>query len=179
LSITPPPSQQWQHIVTSVQQELFSIAEDERQWIEQHLANIHELQLQMQQLFTQADGLNQCCQCQGGCCDHGHNHMTLVNLLSSLLAHKLPKADFNKSCPFMGSHGCTLTVETRPFNCVTFICDKIENRMSASQREEFYDLEHQLRAQYLAFDQRFIGSSMRGLLIRSTRMAGNKFLAHV
>ncbi len=171
------PAEQWHQIVASIQQELCCLAEDERQWIEQHLANIHKLQAELHQLFIQADGIGQCRECKGGCCERGNNHMTLVNVLSGLLSNNLPAADFSQSCPFMDAQGCTLAVQTRPFNCVTFICDKIEDRMNAEQCQQFYALERQLRAQYQVFDQRYIGSSLRGLFIRSQSMAGNKFLA--
>ncbi|MDY0191307.1 MAG: hypothetical protein RBR22_11285 [Desulfuromonas sp.] len=171
------PAQRWQQIVASIQQELCCVPEDELQWIKQNLVNIHALQSELHQLFIAGDGLNQCQECQGDCCDLGNNHMTLVNVLSGLLFNNLPAANFAQSCPFMGAHGCTLAVQTRPFNCVTFICERIEARLSAEQCQEFYALEKQLRAQYQAFDQRYIGSSLRGLLIRSQSMPGSKFLA--
>lgn len=171
------PARRWQQIVVAVQQELSCASEDERQWIEQQLANIHELQRQLQHLFIQADGFNQCQHCGGECCVLGNNHMTLVNLLSGLLYDNLPAADFNRSCPFMNDHGCALAVETRPFNCVTFICERIEQQLSRQQLEQFYAMERQLRELYLAFDHRYAGSSLRGLLIRSRSMAGSHFLA--
>jgi len=177
MSIVSSPAEQWRQIIVSIQQELCCVPEGERQWMEQHLANIHKLQAELHQLFLDADGANQCQLCQGGCCERGNNHMTLVNVLGALLDGHLPAADFSRSCPFMNDQGCLLPVQTRPFNCVTFICDKIEERMSDALCQQFYALEQQLREQYLAFDQRYIGSSLRGLLIRSQSMSGNKFLA--
>ncbi len=168
----------WQQIIVSIQQELTCISASEREWIEQHLSNIHHLQRQLHELFVQANGLQHCANCHGSCCELGNNHMTLVNVLSGLLYQNLPQADFRQTCPFIAATGCTLKVETRPFNCVTFICDTIEDQLEEGELEHFYELERQLRELYDAFDQRYVGSSLRGLLIRSQGMAGNKFLAH-
>ena len=178
MSISTSPDTQWQQIIVAVQKELFCLSEDERRWIEQHLANIGELQRQLHQLFVQANGPEHCQKCLGSCCELGNNHMTLVNVLSGLLQHNLPGADFSRTCPFLGDIGCTLQVETRPFNCVTFICDIIEDTLTTQDQERFYLLERQLREQYTAFDQRYIGSSLQGILIRSQSMSGNRFLAH-
>lgn len=178
MSIDTSPDVRWQQITVSVQKELSCLSETERCWIEQHLANINELQHQLHQLFERADGPNHCLSCLGSCCERGNNHMTLANVLNCLLNYNLPNADFSRTCPFLGDSGCTLRIETRPFNCVTFICDIIEDTLTTPDQERFYLLERQLREQYTAFDQRYIGSSLQGLLIRSQSMPGNQFLAH-
>ena len=36
---------------------------------------------------------------------------------------------------------CLLPVAQRPFNCITFICEAVENRLSEEQTEEFYAIE--------------------------------------
>lgn len=104
--------------------------------------------------------------------------MTLANVLSGLLDRALPVADFSQTCPFLTDQGCALAVESRPFNCVTFICDTIEECLSSEDQQQFYTLERQLREHYTAFDQRYIGSSLQGLLIRSQSMPGSQYLAH-
>ncbi|MCD6525424.1 MAG: hypothetical protein J7K75_00300 [Desulfuromonas sp.] len=170
-------ARRWQQIVLDVRKEVFSLREDERLWIVQHLALIKNLQQQIHSLFIGANGPELCHNCLGSCCELGHNHMTLANLLSALLSDSLPQADFERTCPFLGEQGCTLDVPVRPYNCVTFICDAVENALSPEERNRFYALDQQLRSLYLAFDQRYIGSSLQGLLIRSQSMPGNQFLA--
>jgi hypothetical protein len=174
---TNTPAQQWQQIIVAVQKELSSLGAAERLWIEQHLDNIHDLQRQLHQLFIAGDGPNQCRKCLGSCCECGNNHMTLANVLSGLLNDNLPAANFTNICPFLNEQGCMLAVQTRPFNCVTFICERIDDNLSSVQRAQFYALEKLLREQYLAFDQRYMGSSLCGILIRSQSMSGGRFLA--
>lgn len=171
-------TQRWQQIVIDLQKEIFSLRRDERQWIEQQLALIASLQQQIHQLFITANGPQLCQRCLGSCCELGHNHMTLANLLAALLDDNLPQANFEQTCPFLGKQGCTLEVSCRPYNCVTFICDAVEEALTTEERELFYTLEQQLRSVYLAFDKRYIGSSLQGLLIRSQSMTGSLFLAH-
>lgn len=178
MTMTVSPSDRWQNITVAISKELSCLPESERQWIEQQITHIHQLQRQLHALFIQAQGLKHCQNCLGSCCERGNNHMTLVNVLSGLLARTLPAADFNQTCPFLTAQGCALRVESRPFNCVTFICDTIEECLSTEDLEEFYALERQLRDHYTAFDQRYIGSSLQGLLIRSQSMPGNQYLAH-
>lgn len=178
MTCTVSPSDRWQNITVAISKELSCLAESERQWIEQQITHIHHLQRQLHDLFVHGQGLVHCQNCLGSCCERGNNHMTLANVLSGLLDRTLPAADFSQTCPFLTPKGCSLRVESRPYNCVTFICDTIEECLNAEELDQFYTLERQLREHYIAFDQRYIGSSLQGLLIRSQSMPGNQYLAH-
>ena len=176
----PSPSelhQRWQTIVLSVRKEILSLDEEERLWIEQQLHLIETLQIQIHDLFLSAEGQQACTRCQGSCCELGKNHMTLANLLGAIMQDKLPPAHFSRTCPFLGDEGCTLDVSIRPYNCITFLCEDVEQALSLEEKNRFYHLEHDLRSLYLAFDRRYLGSSLQGLLIRSQSMAGSLFLA--
>lgn len=178
MTSTLSSSERWQKITVAISKELSCLPESECQWIDQQIAHIHLLQQQLHTLFVQAQGLKHCQSCLGSCCELGNNHMTLANVLSALLDRTLPAADFSQTCPFLNDQGCALPVESRPFNCVTFICDTIEECLSPKDQQEFYTLERQLREHYTAFDQRYIGSSLQGLMIRSQSMSGSQYLAH-
>ena len=103
--------------------------------------------------------------------------MTLVEVLSALLSGvELPTPDPSATCPFLNSGGCTLEPGIRPFNCVTFNCERVEDRLSADQVEQFYSLERDLRALYAAFEDRYAGASLRGLIIRSRRLGAGRLL---
>ncbi|PLX92842.1 MAG: hypothetical protein C0620_08855 [Desulfuromonas sp.] len=178
MAISPSEQQQrWQKIVLSVRKEILSLSADERQWIEHQLSLIENLQLEIHDLFLSAQGQQACLHCQGSCCELGQNHMTLANLLAAIMSDRLPAAHFERTCPFLGDGGCTLEVAIRPYNCITFLCDSIEEALSVEEQNRFYQLEQQLRSLYIAFDRRYIGSSLQGLLIRSQSMAGSLFLA--
>ncbi|MFN2258076.1 MAG: hypothetical protein ABR516_06325 [Desulfuromonadaceae bacterium] len=166
----------WEEVLNQLRLELNSITEEELLWLQQRIALIQTLQEQIHALFLDADGSEICRTCSGSCCEHGHNHITLINVVAALLQHKIPEPDFAAPCPFLTSRGCLLTVSLRPFNCVTFICDAIEAHMDAAQVTEFYRLEKLLRAHYTEVDQRYVGSSLRGLFIGTHRLDAQRLL---
>jgi hypothetical protein len=87
--------------------------------------------------------------------------------------------DFSASCPLLGSTGCALPAERRPYNCISFLCDRIEGQLQAHEVETFYALERELRDLYLLFAERYAGGSMAGLLLAARRLRGAPFLQRV
>jgi len=168
----------WSQIVARVAAEYRTLPDSEKDWIGVRLDRIEELQRQLQQLFDGADGVQSCRDCAGECCSKGHNHMTLVNLLGFIRDDRVPPTpDFSQTCPFLGASGCLLAVAQRPYNCISFVCDRIETELSAAELERFYTLEAQLRALYLEFAQRYLGAAMTGLLLQEQRLDGRSFFS--
>ncbi|MBE0575480.1 MAG: hypothetical protein IH613_06230, partial [Desulfuromonadales bacterium] len=69
----------WQQALVRIKQEVAELPAAERQWIGERLARIAALQEQMHGFFLRADGEAICRHCQGGCCERGKYHLTLVN----------------------------------------------------------------------------------------------------
>lgn len=160
----------WQQVIERVSVEYRSLPQSEKEWIGERLDRIEQLQAELDRLFQVAEGERICCLCQGDCCAKGHNHMTLVNLLSLVRQGvDVPVADFSRTCPFLGDRGCVLAVAARPYNCITFICDSIEDALDTEQRRRFYEIDRQLRALYQEFVQRYRAAAMTGLLIWAQR----------
>ncbi len=170
--LTSERNKLWNSLINQLQRELNCIDVDELQWLQQRISLVKKLQQDIHTLFLEAGGSEICRTCSGSCCGDGHNHMTLLNVAAALLARQLPQADFSKTCPFLTCEGCRLDVTLRPFNCITFVCEQVETRMSAAQVAEFYRLEKMLRTHYTDVDQRYTGSSMRGLLIGAQWLNG-------
>jgi hypothetical protein len=170
--------QLWRHCLTAVEGEYRSLDSPEQSWIVERLQRIAVLQQQLNELFENGGGPATCRRCLGACCDRGKNHFTLANLLAFLSAGERPPVpDFQRTCPFLGDHGCLLDPVRRPFNCVTFICEQVLDPLGSEGSVRFQRLEQELRSLYLAFDERYTGSSLRGLLIRAERLDGRPFLA--
>jgi len=176
--MSPEQRQQlWTEIVIQVTAELATLPVSERTWLEAQLQQVADMQVRIHALFEQASGAEICRDCRGECCGHGSFHFNLANLLGYLVSGEpLLEPDFSASCPYLGTSGCQIPVALRPFNCVTFICEAIETRLPTVQQEELYRLERQLRAAYLAFDARYRGASLRGLLQSGARLKGQAFL---
>jgi len=168
----------WQQLVAQVESEYRQLSADEMSWIAAQLLKIEELQLQLDRLFIRGQGEQVCAACLGGCCAKGHNHMTLPNLLSFLQrGPRLPQADFSRTCPFLTTDGCQLPVSHRPYNCISFVCDRIEENLIQEDRMRFYAIERELRRLYQEFAGRYSGAAMTGLLIQAQRLGNQPFLS--
>lgn len=170
----------WQDCLRRLCAELPLLPAAEREWLDRNLQDIQTRQRQLHTFFQRADGARHCIACGGACCAKGRHHLTLVNLLGYLAAgDEPPQPDFTATCPFLAPSGCRLDVPRRPFNCVTFNCEAVEDALDEAGRADFYRLEAELRQAYEAFDRRYAGSSLRGLLIRAERLGDRPFLARL
>ncbi|PLY00221.1 MAG: hypothetical protein C0623_07570 [Desulfuromonas sp.] len=157
----------WHDIVDRVNYEWRHLHPEEKDWVSTHGARLATLQRELHQLFLDVGGADLCCDCNGSCCGHGKFHPNLTNLLiCKILNFPIPDPDFSADCPYIGDLGCLFPPEARPYNCVSFICEQIEELFAPSNKEKFYALENEIRGEYALFVERYTGASMRGLLIR-------------
>lgn len=171
-------TQQWRQILGALKEEFARLSVAETAWLTASLAQVADCQSQLHAFFLQAGGAQLCRDCAGDCCGCGKNHLTLVSLLGYLVAGEpVPDPEFFRSCPFLGDSGCRHKVERRPFNCVTFLCGLVEERLTPADRQAFYRLERQLRRLYGEFDRRYAGSGLCGIFIRAETLVGRPFLA--
>ncbi len=177
MSLQLEREQRWQELVAQIQAEYQQLAPREKSWIRTACARIESLQNQLDQLFRSGDGLAQCRTCRGDCCALGHNHLTLANLLLFLTQEiELPVLDFSSTCPLLGARGCQLSAARRPYNCISFLCDRIEDQLQKTEVEQFYRLEKELRTLYHSFASRYAGGGMSGLLVVAQRLQGRAYL---
>ena len=167
----------WPALVLRINRELAVLDEVERSWLKDRLAVIAATQQQLDELFARAGGSDACTGCDGACCGCGRHHLTLTNLLAYLLEGESPPApDFNSTCPFLGERGCRLPVDRRPYNCITFFCEILEDRLAPGEREQLRHLDHQLRSEYQRVAERYPAASLRGLWIALERVGNGQLL---
>ncbi|QXE89526.1 hypothetical protein [Geomonas subterranea] len=121
----------------------------------------------MQQLVAQVDAAAHCAGCGGACCARGKYHFSAVDLLVYLAAGKplfAPRFD-NGLCPYLGEPECLIPPGYRPFNCITFNCDLIEDQLPREEVSRFYKMEQELAARYAEIRALFPGRSMDGPLL--------------
>lgn len=160
----------WEQTVARAAGELAALAVAERRWLEERLALIRSGQMVLDRLFRQAGGPDLCKACAECCCGCGRHHFTLTNLLLSLTGNQdLPRPDDRQTCPFLDRQGCRLTVGQRPYNCITFLCGPVEERLDEADRKAFYRQDELLRAEYETIAARYPAASLRGLLIALQR----------
>lgn len=122
----------------------------------------------MQDLAAKADAATHCASCGGACCVSGKYHFTAVDLLVYLATDGQlfsPRFD-NGLCPFLGEPRCLIPTGYRPFNCITFNCDVIEDRLSRDELSRFYLMERELRRSYGEIRSLFPPRMMDGSLLR-------------
>ncbi|RMF47756.1 MAG: hypothetical protein D6751_01960 [Deltaproteobacteria bacterium] len=173
-----PNRSDWIDLVARLQGELTALEQEEIVWLLRQVERIERLQRSLHELALSADAEAVCADCRGACCERGLHHLNLANLLSFLLRGESPPApDFFATCPMLGTSGCLLPVERRPFNCVTFICESVEDRLDPEARERFYRLEAQLREIYGCLAGRYPAATLRGIWIYLERHPGGRILS--
>jgi len=168
----------WQQVVEQLERDYYALPEAEKTWLAELIGQIEKLQYGLDHLFHKAEGEQICARCKGACCAKGHNHAGLANLLSYVQQNMVPPdADFSKTCPWLGPCGCVHQARHRPYNCITFLCDKLEERLDNADVEEFYRLDQELRKLYLRVADFYSGGGMSGLLLQAARLNGVSLLS--
>jgi hypothetical protein len=167
----------WVATLARARGELAHLPASRRHWLAVQIARIGTLQEELDRLFVAIGGPQLCTACLGGCCGGAKHHVTLANLLGYLLnGEEPPWPEFSRTCPFLGSCGCRLPAARRPFNCIIFLCETLDGRLSSEQRRLFVRTERQLRAVYEAIAARCPGASLRGLLLAGARVGERPLL---
>lgn len=168
----------WLSLLQGISDELKSLSEPDKEWLKKRLAAIEATQLALDELFSQAGGAESCAGCDGACCGCGRHHITLTNLLAYLLeGEDPPSPDFSSTCPYLGDQGCRLPVARRPYNCITFFCEILDDRLDSADREQLRLLDCRLRNEYQRIAERYPAASLRGLWIALERV-GDGHLLH-
>ncbi len=167
----------WPAILQRIKSEAEALSASERRWLTERLAIIESTQVAIDELFCQAGGIESCTDCDGTCCGCGRHHITMTNLLAYLLQGEEPPApDFDRTCPYLGELGCRLPVARRPYNCITFFCETLDDRLASVDREQLRTLDSQLRNEYLRVAERYPVASLRGLWIALERIGEGQLL---
>lgn len=170
----------WPALLHRVTRDLSTLSAAELFWLNERLGAIETLQVALDDLFCKANGLASCSGCDGACCGCGRHHLTMTNLLAYLLkGEQPPTPDFDRTCPFLGERGCLLAVGRRPYNCITFFCDSLEEQLNEMEREQLRILDCQLRSEYQSIAERYPAASLRGLWIALERVGPGQLLRSI
>ena len=161
----------WSEAVGRVQREYLALYTPVKKTLYELSSEIMVLKDEHQKLVARysPDGL--CERCNGICCRYGKHHFTAVELIVYLVSERelfTPSFE-NPVCPYIGDTGCLMAPELRPFNCIIFICEDLDNRLDESSRAELSAIEKKLRQLYLRIDQLLGNRFGNGLLISYQR----------
>lgn len=150
-------SEKWDLGVLAVQKEYLSIPPDLRARVGLCVAAIKLCKRELHLIALKGGAAGICATCGGECCKRGNNHVGAVDLIAYLNdGREIFTPCFEREiCPYLDEAGCIMEPEYRPFNCITFICEQVEDRLDHPEKERFYKLESDLRKLYRAMEQLF------------------------
>ena len=121
----------------------------------------------MQELVAKVGAAAHCASCGGECCVAGKYHFTRADLLVYLASQEplFTPLFGNGLCPYLGREGCLIEPAFRPFNCITFNCERIEELLSEQELAGFYRMERELRRYYGEIRSLFPEQTMHGALL--------------
>src|SRR6185369_988495 len=161
----------WSEAVGRVQGEYLALSMPVKQALYRLSSEIRELKDEHQKLVARYSVDRLCEQCNGICCKYGKHHFTAVELIAYLVSERelfTPSFE-NPVCPYIGGSGCLMEPAFRPFNCIIFICEDLDNRLDEASRAELSIIEKELRQLYLRIDQLLGNRFGNGLLISFQR----------
>jgi hypothetical protein len=163
--------EKWNRAVSAVNREFALLPESLLAKLKNSLKTIKEYKRSVFRLTETVNAGQICEACQGACCRKGKYHFTVIDLLVYLVEGKeLFVPCFNNGrCPYSGDAGCLMEVEYRPFNCITFQCEKLERLLLPADIDKFYMLEKELRSEYADLERIFDNRFAYGLLANYER----------
>jgi hypothetical protein len=132
---------------------------------------IRQNKLEMYSLAGGAAVVETCADCGGLCCEKGKYHFSAIDLLMYLSTGKeLFTPSFRRTpCPFLGEEGCLMAPAYRPFTCITFHCERLEEFIPSADLERMCHLERSLRVLCRQMEELFGNRLMQGLLLSCAR----------
>lgn len=85
---------------------------------------------------AEVDAASVCRECGGQCCLNGKYRINVFDALACLAAQITTSAEFTQKpvCPYGTDTGCTMGPGLRPADCVLFVCDAIDQKLSPQAR---------------------------------------------
>src|SRR6185369_4301043 len=129
MTVAPSPEEQWRQGVATVTAAFLALPPALRQRLRQLSDELARVKGAMQDLVAQVGAALHCAACGGECCVAGRYHFSRADLLVYLATERelfVPLFD-NGLCPYLAREGCLMPTGYRPFNCISFNCDRIED----------------------------------------------------
>jgi hypothetical protein len=158
----------WLEGVRRVTAGLARLADADRQQVESLCRAMVARKEAMQALVARVDAAFHCAGCGGACCVKGKYHFSSADLVAYLVTGKeffAPLFD-NGLCPYLSPEGCLMPPGYRPFNCITFNCERIEDQLPEEEVALFYRWEGELRETYASIRALFPDRSADGPLLK-------------
>jgi len=161
----------WDQAVAAITAEYADLPGSLKEILREKAVILRQLKGSLHRLAEEMHGASICAACGGECCVRGKCHVTVVDIIVMLVSGvHLSEPRFGRDfCPQLGERGCLMSPEFRPFNCITFNCERVEGLWEPGRIDSFYRLERDLRQHYGELEQLFDNRFMKGLLMSYER----------
>lgn len=169
-------TENWQTSVETAREEFRLLTNEQLVAVRSLAGGVMACKGELTALFDALNGGAVCSLCRGECCRAGRYHFTAVDLLAYLVTSAelfLPRFN-NGACPFLGDSGCLMQPLYRPYNCLTFVCDRIDAGMEPCQRGTFSALSERLFGCYREMEAMFHNRFTGGLLNNGERFRNGR-----
>jgi len=168
--------EKWDRAVSAVRREFATLPEPLLSKLKNSVETIKKYKRSVFTLSETVSAGQICEACKGECCRKGKYHFTVIDLLVYLVDGKelFVPCFTNGRCPYSGDAGCLMEVEYRPFNCITFQCEKLESLLLPADIDKCYKLEKELRFEYACLERTFDNRFAYGLLANYERVFTEK-----
>lgn len=161
----------WQTGLSLLTREWETLPFHTRERIAQLIREIMLCREEIHRIVSGVGGEEICASCKGLCCTRGKYHVAPVDLLAFIVTGRpLFTPDFeNGACPYLGEGGCLIPPAYRPYPCITFACEAIDERIEPLERRRLHFLTDNLRSLYREVDDILGKRTSGGLLHHAER----------
>ncbi|MFZ4855080.1 MAG: hypothetical protein ACOYL3_01670 [Desulfuromonadaceae bacterium] len=117
-------------------------------------------------VIAEIDAASVCRHCGGQCCQNGKYRINVFDSLAFIVRQNIPSAHFAHKpvCPYGGIDGCSMEPGLRPADCILFICDALDEKLSPDSRMILAVGEQELR-ECIKQASRLIGEQLKTPLL--------------
>lgn len=153
----------WEKGIALVRREWENLPEDVRDEIVSRIAELMICKDSIHRIMSDAGSGDLCAECGGLCCSRGKYHVSPIDLLAFIVTgQELFSPDFeNGACPYLADDHCLMPPPYRPFTCITFACEAVEERIPPLVRARLRFLVDNLASLYASID-RILGRRVQG-----------------
>lgn len=139
--------QLWQHGLRFLNTLLNDMPHDKKIQLSELLGDYREAKESQAAITLAIDSKTACSNCAGQCCLNGKYRMNVIDALSCSTADISVLPDFLQKplCPYGNALGCKLEPGFRPADCILFICDTLDRRLSNYTRTDLSRCENAIR----------------------------------
>jgi len=140
--------QLWNIGITHLQTLYCSVPREAEPGLTALVTRYSQTKAELAAVIAEIDAASVCRHCGGQCCLNGKYRINVFDALVCVARQNIPSALFAQKpvCPYGSRDGCSMEPGVRPADCILFICDALDEKLSPDSRMILAAGEQELRA---------------------------------